>query len=86
MYKVIAAIIASVFVVGSAAAAYNVEPLTDAQRAEVRARAAKLIAERDARAMHTNMDSMHKPAHKAKHHGSAVHHPGQQHHRATKAQ
>ncbi len=85
MYKVITVIIASLFIVGSAAAAYKAEPLTDAQKAEVRARAAKLIAERDARAMHTNMNSMHKPARKAKRHGSAVHHPSQQHHKATKA-
>lgn len=78
MYKVIVAVVASLFVVGSAAAAYNLEPLTDQQKAEMRARAERLVAEQDARSMHTTMHSMHEArTHHVRHHD--------QRHKATTA-
>ena len=78
MGKLLAGIIASVLVVGSAAAAYKLEPLTNEQRMELRARAEKLVAEREAHANHTNTG----PEHKAMHH-KTMHHGRQYHHKAA---
>ncbi len=77
MRKLLLGIVASFLVVGSAAAAYKLEPLTNDQRAEMRARAEKLVAERDAQPMHQEMH------HKATHH-KTMHHHNQHHQKPAK--
>ncbi len=73
MRKLLSGIVASFLVIGSAAAAYKLEPLTNDQRTEMRARAERMKEERDAHPMHSNMT----------HHRMMRHHK-QHHHRATK--
>jgi hypothetical protein len=62
MSKLLVGIVASFLLVGSAAAAYKLEPLTNDQREEMRARAEKMREERDAHPMH------HKTMHHHMHH------------------
>jgi hypothetical protein len=79
MRKLILGIVASVFAV-STAAAYKVEPLTNDQRAEMRARAERMKEEREHQPMHDMNAEHHEMHHKATHH--KTNHHGEYHHKA----
>ncbi len=80
MAKLLAAFIALFLLVDSAAAAYKLEPLTNDQRAEMRARAERLKDERYAQESHH--EGIHRRAthHPMRHHHN---HHNQHHHKAT---